>query len=135
MLVTVADASSAAGVTVSNPSAAAQIPGACIYASADGTTTVFVIAQAYADATSAGSVSPEQLAAALNGAYGIANAKPVSGIGDKAIEYTVTSAASGSTGAVIFVFKSNVVLMIAISPLADTKKLEDLARTAVGNLH
>jgi len=135
MLVTAADASSAAGVTVSNPSAAAQIPGACIYASADGTTTVFVIAQAYADATSAGSVSPEQLAAALNGAYGIANAKPVSGIGDKAIEYTVTSAASGSTGAVIFVFKSNVVLMIAISPLADTKKLEDLARTAVGNLH
>jgi hypothetical protein len=97
MLVTAADATTAAGATVSNLSAGAAVPGACIYASADGSTTVFVIAQAYADASSANSVSPEQLAAALNGAYGIANAKPVTGIGDKAVEYTVTSSASNST--------------------------------------
>jgi hypothetical protein len=135
MLVTAADATTAAGVTVSNLSAGAAVSGACIYVSADGSATVFVIAQAYADASSANSVSPEQLAAALNGAYGIANAKPVTGIGDKAVEYTVTSSASNSTGAVIFVFKSNVVMMIAISPLADTKQLEDLARKAVANLH
>ena len=134
-LVTAADASTATGVTVTNLGAGAPGTGACIYGSADGTSSVFVIAEAYPDATSANAVSPEQLAAALNGAYGIANAKSVSGIGDKAVEYTTTSAASGSTGAVIFVFKSNVVIVIVISPLTDTKKLEDLARTAVGNLH
>jgi hypothetical protein len=134
-LVTADNASTATGVTVSNLGAGAPGTGACIYGSADGTTTVFVIAEAYADASSANAVSPDQLAAALNGAYGIANAKTVSGIGDKAIEYTTTSAASGTTGAVIFVFKSNVVIVIAISPLTDTKKLEDLARTAIGNLH
>jgi hypothetical protein len=133
-LVTAADASTATGVTVTNLGAGAPGTGACIYGSADGTTSVFVIAEAYADATSANAVSPEQLAAALNGAYGIANAKSVSGIGDKAVEYTTTSAASGTTGAVIFVFKSNVVIVIVISPLTDTKKLEDLARAAVGNL-
>ena len=134
-LVTADNASTATGVTVSNLGAGAPGTGACIYGSADGTTTVFVIAEAYPDASSANAVSPEQLAAALNGAYGIANAKTVSGIGDKAVEYTTTSAASGTTGAVIFVFKSNVVIVISISPLTDTKKLEDLARTAVGNLH
>jgi hypothetical protein len=134
-LVTADSASTATGVTVTNLGAGAPGAGACIYGSADGSTTVFVIAEAYADATTANAVSPEQLAAALNGAYGIANAKTVSGIGDKAVEYTTTSAASGTTGAVIFVFKSNVVIVIAISPLTDTKKLEDLARTAVGKLH
>lgn len=110
------------------------MPGACIYASADGATTVFVIAQAYADASSAASVSPEQLAAALNGAYGIANAKTVTGIGDKAVEYTVTSTASGTTGTVIFVFKANVVLMIVVTPTTDSTGVEKLARTAVGRL-
>jgi hypothetical protein len=135
MLVTAADASTATGVTVTNLGAGAPGTGACIYGSSDGSASVFVIAEAYADAASANAVSPEQLAAALNGAYGIANAKSVSGIGDKAVEYTATSAASGSTGAVIFVFKSNVVIVIVISPLTDMKKLEDLARTAVGNLH
>ena len=135
-LVTAADASTAAGVTVTNPgSAGPQVPGACIYISADGATSVFVIANAYPDASSADALSPEQLAAAFSGVYGITNAKPVSGIGDKAVEYTATATASGTTGAVIFVFKANVIMVIAISPLTDTTKLEDLARTAVGNLH
>jgi hypothetical protein len=133
-LVTAADASTATGVTVSNLGAGAPVSGACIYASADGTTTVFVIAQAYADATTANAVSPEQLAAALNGAYGIANAKTVSGIGDKAVEYTVSSTASGTTGTVIFVFKSNVVIMIAVTPTTSPTPVEQLARTAVGRL-
>jgi hypothetical protein len=136
ILVTAADASSAAGVTVTNPgSAGPQVPGACIYISADGITTVFVIANAYPDASSADALSPDQLAAAFSGVYGITNAKPVSAIGDKAVEYTATTTASGTTGAVIFVFKSNVVMVIAISPLTDTTKLEDLARTAVGKVH
>lgn len=134
-LVTAADASTAAGVTVTSLAAGAPVPGACIYNSADGATTVFVIANAYPDATSADALSPEQLAAAFSGVYGITNAKPVSGIGDKAVEYTATSTGSGTTGAVIFVFKGNVVMVIAISPLTDTTKLENLARTAVGNLH
>ncbi|HEX9098302.1 MAG TPA: hypothetical protein VF956_02305 [Candidatus Dormibacteraeota bacterium] len=95
---------------------------------------MFVIANAYPDASSANAVSPEQLAAPFSSAFGITNAKPVSGIGDKAIEYTATSKTSGSTGAVIFVVKSKVVIVIAISPLTDTSKLEDLARTAVRNL-
>jgi hypothetical protein len=110
------------------------VSGTCFYASGDGSTTVIVIAQAYADAASANAVSPEQLAAALNGAYGIANAKAVSGIGDKAVEYTVTSGASASSGSVIFVFKSNVVIMIAVTPTSSTTVVEQLARTAVGRL-
>jgi hypothetical protein len=130
-LVAAADASTAAGTTVSNL-AGTSVPGACIYGSSDGATTVVVFAQAYADVGSANAVSPEQMAAALNGAYGIANAKVVSGIGDKAVEYSLTGAASG--GVVIFVFKSNVVIMIAVSPAADPSAVEQLARTAVGRL-
>lgn len=109
-----------------------QVPGACIYGSADGTTTVLVFAQVYPDSSSAASVSPEQMAAALNGAYGVANAKVVSGIGTKAVEYSLTS--SGSSGLVIFVFKSNVVMMIAVTPTANSTALEQLAKTAVGRL-
>src|SRR5712691_7846048 len=135
-LITAADASGATGVSLSNlaGSGTTQVQGACFYASAEGTTTVVVIAQAYADATSADAVSPEQLAAALNGAYGIANAKTVTGIGDKAVEYTVSSAGSGTSGSVIFVFKSNVVIMIAVNPTSSTTAVEQLARTAVGRL-
>lgn len=72
------------------------------------------------------------MAAALNGAYGVANAKVVSGIGTKAVEYSLTS--SGSSGLVIFVFKSNVVMMIAVTPTANSTALEQLAKTAVGRL-
>jgi hypothetical protein len=130
-LVAAADASTAAGTTVSNLTGT-SVPGACIYASLDGAATVVVFAQAYPDIGSANAVSPEQMAAALNGAYGIANAKTVSGIGDKAVEYSLTSAAS--SGVVIFVFKSNVVIMIAVSPAANPSAVEQLARTAVGRL-
>src|SRR6202035_4601766 len=104
-LVTATDASTAAGTTVANMGATSgvTIPGACFYLSSDGKTTVLIFAQAYPDTTTAQAVSPETIAAGINvGAGGVTNAKPVSGIGDKAVEYS-----SGTDGTVIFVFKSN----------------------------
>jgi hypothetical protein len=133
-LVTDADASAAVGTDVTNLTAAGgtQVPGACIFASTSGSSqaSVFVFAQLYPDSKTADDVKPEQIAAVYKG-FGVADAKAVTGIGDKAIEYTVTGAQGGS---VIFVFKSNVVLMIAIMP-ADSGKLETLARSATGKLH
>jgi hypothetical protein len=108
-----------------------SIPGACFYGSADGATSVLVYAQVYPDSSSAASVSPETIAAAMNSS-GIANAKVVNGIGDKAVEYSTTS--SGRDGAVIFVFKSNVVMFISLTPATGTSALEQLAKTAVGRL-
>ncbi|TME55320.1 MAG: hypothetical protein E6I53_00110 [Chloroflexi bacterium] len=133
-LVTSADASTATGATLTNLAAGtgASVPGACIYGSQDSQASVLVFAQTYPDTTTADSVSPDQLAAVMNGQYGISNAKPVTGIGDKAFEYTATSAGGG--GIVIFVFKSNVVLLIAVSPASDPSKVEALARIAVANL-
>src|SRR5437899_2759734 len=131
-LVTAAEASAAAGSTVTNVSAAGggQTPGICIYGSSDSSASVFVLAQVYPDETTADSISPEQMAAVLNGQMGVANAKAVSGIGDKAFEYTVTSSSGG--GIAMFVFKANVILMIAVSPTTDSAKVEALARAAVG---
>jgi hypothetical protein len=136
MLVTIADVLTATGLTVTNLAATsgASIPGACFYSSTDGSTSVLVFAQVYPDASSAAAVSPETMAASLNGAYGIANAKVVTGIGDKAVEYTSTSTSSGGKGAVIFVFKSNVVMFIALTPANDTTGVEKLATVAVGKL-
>lgn len=133
-LVTAGDASTAVGTTVVNASASSgiSIPGSCIYASSDGASTVFVYAQTYPDTSTADAVSADQVAAVLSGQYGISNAKSVTGIGDKAFEYTATS--SGSTGVAIFVFKANVVLMILMSPSTDATKLEAMARTAVSRL-
>ena len=88
-----------------------------------------MFAQVYPDASTADAVSPDQIAAALSGQYGVSNAKAVNGIGDKAFEYTATSSAGG--GMAIFVFKANVVLMIIVSPSTDSAKVEALARTAV----
>lgn len=133
-LVTVADVLTATGLTVTSLAGAASVPGACFYASADGSTSVLVFAQVYPDTNTAEAVSPDTMAASLNGAVGIANAKVVNGIGDKAVEYTSTSGAG--SGAVIFVFKSNVVLFIDITPIkaGDTTGLEKLATIAVGRL-
>ena len=133
-LVTIADVLTATGLTVTNSAgtSAASIPGACFYVSADGSTSVLVFAQVYPDASSAAAVSPDTMAASLNGAVGIANAKVVNGIGDKAVEYSTTS--SAGNGAVIFVFKSNVVMFIALTPAPDTTGVEKLATIAVGRL-
>ena len=131
-LVTATDASSATGVTVTSLLAAGAVPGACFYSSSDGTTSVIVFAQVYADSSTANGIAPGQMAAALNSAYGVGNAKSVSGIGDKALEYSVTG--SGSNGTVIFVYKSNVVIMIIVTPSATSTAVETMAKLAVGRL-
>lgn len=133
-LVTAADASTATGVTVTDlgASSGTQTPGTCLYGSADFTTSVIVVAQVYPDASTAAAISPEKLAAALKGANTTGTAKVVTGIGDKAVEYTFT--ASGSGGTMIFAFKSNVVIIIAVTPSTDPTAVENLARTAVGRL-
>ena len=95
---------------------------------------MIIFAQVYADSSTAQGISADQIAGALTGANnGLSNAKAVTGIGDKAIEYNITS--SGSTGMVIFVFKSNVLMMIAILPAPSSSTvIEQLATTAVGRL-
>jgi hypothetical protein len=133
-LITASDASSATGKTLTNlSSGTSAVPGACFYASADGKTSVIVFAQVYPDSSAAQSVSADQIAAALTGVgSGLTNAKAVTGIGDKAVEYTISS--SGSSGIVIFVFKSNVLVLIAITPSSSSTVIEQLATTAVGRL-
>jgi len=133
-LVTAADASAATGVTVTDigASSGAQTAGTCLYGSADFSTSVIVVAQVYPSVTSAASISPEKLAAALKGANTSGTAKVITGIGDKAVEYTFTS--SGTGGTMIFVFKSNVVITIAVTPSTDPTAVEKLARTAVSHL-
>ncbi len=134
-LVTATEASGAAGLTVTNlaGAGAAQVPGVCLYASSDGAASVVVFAQTYPDTASAEAVSPQQIAAAINvGAAGAVNAKAVNGIGDKAVEYSTSVA--GGNGIVIFVFKSNVVMMIAVTPTVSSAAIEQLAKTAVGRL-
>ena len=132
-LVNASDASTATGITMASLGAGSGT-GVCIYAGQTDSTSasVLVYAQAYPDTTTADSVSPDQMAAAFKGQFGITNAKSVTGIGDKAFEYTSTS--PGGSGVVIFVFKSNVVMFIAVSPTTDSTKVEALARVAVGNL-
>ncbi len=133
-LVKASDASTATGITMTSLSGTGGT-GLCIYGGQTATTSasVFVYAQAYPDTTTADAVSPDQMAALMNGQVGIANAKSVTGIGDKAVEYTTSASGTGS-GIVIFVFKANVVLFIVVSPTTDATKVEALARIAVANL-
>ena len=109
--------------------------GVCIYgnnaSSQDG---LLVIGQSYPDAASAQAVDPTQLSSIYSRFYGISSAKSVSGIGDKAFEYTTTSTSTGSTGAAIFVFKANILLMIILSPANDASGVESLATTAISRL-
>ena len=109
-----------------------QIPGACIYGSSESSAGVFVYAQVYPDTTTADAVQPDQIATILAGQLGVANAHSVSGIGDKAFEYTATG--SGENGIAIFVFKANVVMMIVVNPTTNSASVEQLARTAVSRL-
>lgn len=110
------------------------IPGACFYGqTTGGSAGVFVYAQVYPDASAAGSVDANTLAAALGGRVtGVTNAKVLTGIGDKAVEYSASGA--GGNGVAILVFKANVVMMIVVDPAPDPTKAEDLARTAVSRL-
>jgi hypothetical protein len=131
-LVTEKDASDASGTVVAASASGPQVPGLCVYTSADSTTFVWVFAEVFPDSGAAAGVPPEQLAASFHAA-GMTNAKVVSGIGDRAFEY---SASTGTGGIMIYVLKSNVALMIMMTPApTDSSKIEQLARSAVGNLH
>ena len=133
-LVTTDEASGAIGSTLTNLGSAGgvQIPGACIYGASGSTSTVFVYAQVYADTSTADAVQPDQIAAAVAAQYAVSNAHPVDGIGDKAIEYNASG--PGGPGIAILVFRYNVLVLISVDPLSDSKKIEQLARTAVGRL-
>lgn len=137
-LVQASDATAAVGGTemvAATTGAAAGQQSLCIYGPKDSSSSsqagVFVLAVVYPDQSTADAVSPEQLAAAYQ-VTGVANAKVVNGIGDKAVEYTATTQSGG--GMAIFVFRRNVLLMIAVSPSGDSTKMETLARVAVSNL-
>jgi hypothetical protein len=134
-LVTASEASSAVGSPLTNLTAeggGVQMPGLCIYGASGSSSTVFVYAQVYPDATTANAVQPNQVAGALAGQLGVTNAHAVSGIGDKAFEYTASG--SAGSGMAIFVFRYNVVMMLAVDPTSDSSTIEKLARTAVGRL-
>ncbi len=131
-LVTASDASTALGGTFTTNAAAGGFPGACVYTNSDSSVTLIVFAQVYPDTTTADAVNPDQLAATMGAAYGVQNAQVVNGIGDKAVEYTLTGQSGG--GVVIFVFKSNAVVMIALEPSSNSHAVESLARTAVGHI-
>ena len=134
-LITADQASAAVGSPVTNLSTqvGVTIPGVCFYGDTSGKNVgVYIYAQTYPDATTADQVQPSQLATALGGQLSGASVHTVTGIGDKAVEYSATSAQGG--GEAIFVFQGNAVIMIIIGPTTDTSKVEQLARTAVGNL-
>jgi hypothetical protein len=133
-LVTANEASAAVGSPLTNLAATGgvQIPGACIYGASGSSSTVFVYAQVYPDTAAAGAVQPDQVAAAVTGQLGVSNAHSVNGIGDKAVEYSASGSAGG--GIAIFVFRYNVVMLIAIDPTSNSNTIEQLARTAVSRL-
>lgn len=93
---------------------------------------VFVLAAVYPDQTTAGAVNPDRFTAVYRSRMSVSNSRAVNGIGDRAVEYT--AATSLGNGIAIFVFRANVVLMIAAAPTDDSAKLEALAREAVTNL-
>jgi hypothetical protein len=134
-LITAEEASAAVGTPVTNLSSqiGVTIPGVCFFGNTNGTNVgVYVYAQTYPDATTADQVQPSQLASALGGQLSGATVRTVTGIGDKAVEYSATSAHGG--GEAIFVFQGNAVIMIIIGPTTDSSKVEQLARTAVSRL-
>lgn len=142
-LVTSDDAAAAVGGKVQNVSGSGGVAGAsvCIYAGTDSPSSVFVLGEAFPDSSAAQSTSPDQIAAAMGGAFGLSNAKVVTDIGDKAIEYNYTANTSSTStptptnsGIAILVVKSNVVFLIAMSPSTDSGKIESLARMAVSRL-
>ncbi len=131
-LVTAADATTAAGAEMTNQATGgAQIPGACIYANTTTGASVFVYAMAYPDTTQASAVDLNAVATGML-QTSVTNVHQVSGIGDKALEFTGQEQGQGGIG--IFVIKSNVVMFIVIGPTSDPTKVEALARTAVSRL-
>jgi hypothetical protein len=107
----------------------------CSYASSDGKTMLLVFGEVLPDASAAQQVQPNQLAQNFNTGYGLTSAKPLDGVGDKAVEASL-SGGSGQTGTIIFIIKANVVLMLVLEPAPpDTSGFEKLAKNAADNLH
>jgi len=133
-LVTADEASKATGATLTNLAGTSpvSIPGACIYGDSGSSASVCVYAQVYPDASAAGSVQADQIASALAGRVAFSNAHDVSGIGDKALEYTATG--SAASGLAILVIKANVVILMSVNPDTDPSIIENLARSAVSRL-
>lgn len=106
----------------------------CTYANSDGTKQLLVFGEVLPDASTAQQIQPDQLASSFNTGYGLTGAHQLNGIGDKAVEASVTAGAQ--TGTIIFIFKSNVVMMLILEPApADTTGFEKLAKDAADNLH
>jgi hypothetical protein len=133
-LITADEASKATGATLTNlaGTGGVSIPGACIYGASESSASVFVYAQVYADASAANAVQADQIAAALAGRIAFSDAHPVSGIGDKALEYTATG--SGGSGLAMFVIKANAVILLSVNPDTDSSVIENLARGALSRL-
>jgi hypothetical protein len=107
---------------------------ACTYSTADGKTALLVFGEVLPDTQTADAVQPDQLATQFNASFGISNAKPLNNVGDKAVEYQVTS--GGQSGTIIFIFKSNVVMMLILEPSpSDTSGFETLAKDSANALH
>lgn len=135
-LVTNDEANAAVGSTLTNLTAqtGVAIPGVCFYGNTTGQNIgVYIYAQTYPDTTTADQVDPNQLAAAFGGQVGVnGSARVVTGVGDKAVEYTAAQA-QGS-GVALFVFKGNAVIMIIVVPSTDGSKAEHLGTLAVSRL-
>jgi hypothetical protein len=136
-LVTTGEASAAAGAQLTNLTASLPqaIPGFCFYGQQDGSAGVIIYGQVYADSATADNVNAAEFSAALQGQIGAGatSAKEVSGIGDKAYEFT--SKGNAGSGIAIIVVKSNVIFMIVVDPSSSPSGVDGLARTAVGRLH
>lgn len=133
-LATANEASAAVGSPLTDLGATGgvQMPGLCLYGASGSSSVVFVYAQVYPDSSTADAVQPDQVAAALAGQLGVTNAHSVTGIGDKAFQYSASGTAGG--GIAIFVFRYNVVMMIAVDPTSSSGTIEQLGRTAVSRL-
>lgn len=136
-LVTTAEASAAAGAQLTNLTASLPqaIPGFCFYGQQGGSAGVIVYAQVYADSATADNVNAAEFSAALQAQIGTGatSAKEVTGIGDRAYEFT--SNGNAGAGLAIIVIKANVIFMIAVDPSSSPGTVEGLATTAVGRLH
>lgn len=135
-LVSASEASAAAGTTLTNMAGSGvTVPGACFYGAQGSSSGVYIFAQVYPDAQTADAVTAQQLSASLGAQIGLGatGGKQVSGIGDRAYEFTATG--NAGSGIAIIAFKANVVLMILVDPSTNTGTVEELAKTAIGRLH
>lgn len=107
----------------------------CSYASSDAKTMLLVFGEVLPDASTADQIQPEQLAQSFNTGFGYTNGHTLNGVGDKAVEATLNGS-TGQSGTIIFIFKSNVVIMLILEPApADTTGFEKLAKDAANSLH